>query len=204
MMHLLKKFTLYLSTSLFFTLNLISLSYSQFETEKEARIWYDKYLTKIVFEYYNEYEKLEDICKNLLPQGKYGKLIKIQDCVWRKEQEILKRKNISYILYNVAYDRYSLMHNLAKQTQINSLNDPNNIVKYVIEYKKKRKAIIIDSISNSFKNTLLNEIRYGDVSPLIKKKNKAKNTLPFEKKCLQLGFKKGTENFGNCVLKLME
>ena len=68
----------------------------------------------------------------------------------------------------------------------------------------KRKQIIIDSIKNSFKNALLNEVKFGDVSQLLTKNKQSSNTVPFEKKCTELGFTRGTEGHGNCVLKLME
>ena len=192
-------------STLFFAVCCISFpSLSQFNNERDARIYYEKYLTKKAFEYCNEYNKLEDICKSILPQGKYGKIVKIQDCVWRKEQEILKQKNLTYIFYNVAYDRYSLLHNLAKQTGINVINDSKNYLNYIRDYMNKRKQIIIDSIKNSFKNALLNEVKFGDVSQLLTKNKQSSNTVPFEKKCTELGFTRGTEGHGNCVLKLME
>jgi hypothetical protein len=62
--------------------------------------------------YITEYRTLFSKC---LPSRKSARMfVDITNCVWRKDQIILKKYKLYDILYDASYDRYSQMFNMAK------------------------------------------------------------------------------------------
>ena len=62
--------------------------------------------------YQQEYRGLFEKC---MPSRKSVRMfVDMANCVWRKEQVLLKRYDLEHILYDVSYNRYSQMFNMGK------------------------------------------------------------------------------------------
>ena len=62
--------------------------------------------------YQQEYRGLFEKC---MPSRKSVRMfVDMANCIWRKEQVLLKRYDLEHILYDVSYNRYSQMFNMGK------------------------------------------------------------------------------------------
>ena len=109
------------------------------------------------------------------------------DCTYDGEKVLLNKYNLNS-LNKISYDRYSKNFNYAHLYDRQLVSDPFNEDNWTSFVQKERRVI-----ANTFqKMEYALEKKYMTKSP---------NNL---KKCEEIGFKPGTDNFANCVLKLIE
>lgn len=67
-------------------------------------------------ERFNSYQlEYRDLFEKCIPSRKSVRMfVDMANCIWRKEQILLKRYKLESILYDVSYDRYSEMFNMGK------------------------------------------------------------------------------------------
>ena len=116
-----------------------SISYSLNEPSNEEMV-----IIKNFNNYSDAYRELEKKCKLVVPKG-FKMIIDIENCVWRKDQILLKEYKLYNILYEIAYQRYDALFKLSKTISMKINQDKRNAVNFMLERHHASNDILKDT-----------------------------------------------------------
>jgi len=134
---------------------LSSYSFSSFGEGKGAD-YADRFIS-----YIKKYNDLHEKCFNMVPKGHGNEVLaNTVQCIWRKDQVLLKKTNLIPILYETAYNRYKSLFDLAKNIdyQISIRPSHKKTVRLLLEYHKNARDIRGDGF-DSMKYDLMNYLK---------------------------------------------
>jgi hypothetical protein len=126
-------------------LTLCSLSFSSFGKSSGAD-YADRFIS-----YIKKYNDLHEKCFEMVPKGHGNEVLaNTVQCIWRKDQVLLKKTNLISILYETAYNRYSSLFDLAKNIDYQMSIRPSHkkTVRLLLEYHKNARDIRGDTFES--------------------------------------------------------